>query len=163
MDFHIIAPHWQWIALACFLSFTAGLLTHRFIMDSLNFSKLDQAIEQALKDVAPDFARANTQAIESEVYFHPRDTKRRNGDTVGSPRDKVDTGELRDSILGPVYDPDGRGFTIGWDAEHAEYVHEGYTTSTGTVVPPARWTEEAMRQYDLLAEFSQSARQRIGV
>jgi len=132
-------------------------------MPELNFQQLDAALEAGLRDIAPDFANANQDAIESEVYFHPRQTVRKNGDVVGSPRNKVDTGELINSIFGPAFAPDGNSFEIAWEAEHAALVHEGYTTSTGKIVPPARWTEEAMQNFDLLEEYAQSVRQRIGV
>lgn len=56
-----------------------------------------QSIDLAFRAAANQLNQAFTDAIESEIWEWPRSTDRRNGETVSSPRDIVDRGELRDS------------------------------------------------------------------
>lgn len=79
-------------------------------------------------------------------------TYRRNGQVVtGSYRDIVDLGELRDS---QNYQRTEEYRTkYSWSAEHALYVHEGYTTKSGKQVPSRRWTEVAAEEKNLPQVF----------
>ncbi|MGL5719594.1 MAG: hypothetical protein ACRCYP_02185 [Alphaproteobacteria bacterium] len=56
-------------------------------------------IDLAFADTVWDLQRAFTNAIEAEIYYWPNVTIRENGDVVESPRDIVDTGALRDSLV----------------------------------------------------------------
>jgi hypothetical protein len=51
----------------------------------------------AFEQMSQEFGDKCQEAIEDEIWDWPRDTKRKNGDVVGSPRDIVDTGKLKDS------------------------------------------------------------------
>lgn len=48
-------------------------------------------------NVAEQLGDAFKQSIEAEIYSWDNETKRKNGMIVGSPRDIVDIGDLRDS------------------------------------------------------------------
>lgn len=64
-------------------------------------------------------------------------TKRKNSEIVGSPRDIVDLGTLRDSQKWEAVDyGDGLGIRFYNDAEHSALVHEG--GSNGNAEIPAR-------------------------
>lgn len=89
---------------------------------ALDFSPVDHAIASALRQIAPAFASAQSPP--------------------------VDTGELRDSLTSEI-DEDGKRLTLSWSAPYALTVHEGYTTSSGTVVEPQRWTQDAIAEFDL--------------
>lgn len=52
---------------------------------------------QAFTEMATQFGETAQEIIETEMWEWPRETVRRNGTVVGSPRDIVDTGKLRDS------------------------------------------------------------------
>ncbi|MFM5926427.1 MAG: hypothetical protein ACKO9U_07425 [Dolichospermum sp.] len=52
---------------------------------------------QAFTEMAEGFGAKAQEIIETQMWQWPRETVRRNGTVVGSPRDIIDTGELRDS------------------------------------------------------------------
>lgn len=78
------------------------------------------------------------------------ETRRKNGQVVTEPRDIVDTGELlrskkRTQVSRNVVD-------FEWTAEHAEGVHDGYTSKKGTVNPARPWTEPTLADIDVMIE-----------
>lgn len=54
-------------------------------------------LDQAFRGTAIAYNRQMQVEISSRVWDWPRDTKRKNGDIVGAPRDIVDRGELANS------------------------------------------------------------------
>lgn len=109
-------------------------------------AKVDRAIAKGFQKTVETYATENEVAIESEIWKWDGYTLRKNGDLVGSPRDIVDTGELRDSQQEPVY-PTPTTAKIEWTAEHALGVHEGFD-SAGNPMPARPWTEEAKSNTD---------------
>lgn len=95
--------------------------------------------------------------IETEQFAWPRQTKRRSGRTVSSPRDIVDLGTFRDSqqLEAParnrlrfVWDPRARnGFRYGG------LLYTGYVTSKGTAVPGRNWMKPALDRKPLARFF----------
>jgi uncharacterized protein with gpF-like domain len=75
-------------------------------------------------------------------YEWPRQTRRRNGQTVGSPRNIVDLGTLMNSQE-RIRDS-ATQLTYRWNAPYAALVLTGYTTSRGTVVPGRNWIKPAL-------------------
>jgi hypothetical protein len=61
-----------------------------------NFHQLED-FTQAFTEMAIAFGETAQEIIETEMWEWPRQTVRQNGTVAGSPRDIVDTGELRDS------------------------------------------------------------------
>ncbi|MBW4422487.1 MAG: hypothetical protein KME13_25295 [Myxacorys californica WJT36-NPBG1] len=114
-------------------------------LNAAAIAKLNGAIDKAFKETVEAYGDECQEAIESPIWKWDGYTLRKNGEFVGSPRDIVDTGELRDSQQEPVYD--GNSATIEWTAEHAGNVHEGID-SNGNPIPARPWTEEAMRNTD---------------
>lgn len=119
---------------------------------------LDNALNTALSGVAIGLDQALDAAIESPIWAWPRETQRANGETVGSPRNIVDQGELLRS----------KRFTQGtnsadweWTAEHALFVHEGVTLRNGTELPARRWTEFAVNAYNPQAKFAIALREAL--
>ena len=51
----------------------------------------------AFEEMAIAFGATAQDVLTSEEWGWPRQTRRQNGSVVGSPRDIIDTGELRDS------------------------------------------------------------------
>jgi len=68
----------------------------------------------------------------------PRETQRRVG-TVGSPRNIVDTGTLRQS--GTYTFSDSYSMEARWSANYATAVHEGARLRNGTILPARPWTD----------------------
>lgn len=86
----------------------------------LNLSKLNSAIDAALKKTATEVAQNATAAIETDRWKWDNTTVRSDGSVVGTPRDIVDTGELRDSQEVRI---EGDKATIEYTADHAQQVH----------------------------------------
>jgi hypothetical protein len=68
----------------------------------------------------------------------PRETKRRVG-VVGSPRNIVDIGTLRQS--GTYTFPDAYSMEARWSAQYATAVHQGARLRNGTILPARPWTD----------------------
>ena len=113
-----------------------------------------EQIEKALIGAFEDWTKESINGafwddqFKDDKWKHGPLTERRNGDTVGSPRDIYDLGELYDSgIRSYKYESSANGATANWhwDAknasgeEYAWYVHEG----KGTNFPyPRRFTDD---------------------
>ena len=86
------------------------------------------------------------QMIRDDWKWTETQTKRKNGQTVGSPRDIVDTGDLmrsktRDTINSSVTE-------FIWKDDVAELVHDGGKTKTGGSYPARPWTEPTIDELD---------------
>ena len=88
--------------------------------------------------------------IEAEKWDWPRETKRRSGPTVGSPRDIVDLGGLRNSQRREGMSEDRTAFvwTGGEGKAYALEVHDGYSSKAGNRVPARPFTEETIAKLD---------------
>jgi hypothetical protein len=88
--------------------------------------------------------------IEAEKWGWPRETKRRSGPTVGSPRDIVDLGGLRNSQKRENISEDRTAFvwTGGEGKAYALEVHDGYSSKAGNRMPARPFTEETIAKLD---------------
>lgn len=86
--------------------------------------------------------------IKTAQFNWPRQTQRRNGAIVGSPRDIVDLGGFLRSQRRDR--PSATQLRFTWDAKskggfaYAPLILTGYTTSKGTVVPGRNWIRPAL-------------------
>ncbi|WP_138503396.1 hypothetical protein [Nostoc sp. PA-18-2419] len=99
---------------------------------NINQSKLNSIINQAFDVVVEVQGEAFQNAIASPIWEWPRETVRKNGETVGSPRDRVDTEELIDSL---VISRTRDAAEYEWESDHATIVHDGATLQDGTELP----------------------------
>jgi len=88
-------------------------------------------------------------AIGSKAWSWPRETVRVNNKAVGSPRNIVDTGALRQSNLFSMVGPTSAEFR--WTTNYASFVHEGamirpYGNPKARPVwaPPRPWTSAVL-------------------
>jgi hypothetical protein len=88
--------------------------------------------------------------IEAEKWGWPRETKRRSGPTVGSPRDIVDLGGLRNSQKRENISEDHTAFvwTGGEGKAYALEVHDGYSSKANNRMPARPFTEETIAKLD---------------
>ncbi len=113
----------------------------------VNTQVIERAVSKALHETAVDVIDpALKSAITDRVWSWPNVTLRRNGQRVSSPRNIVDLGELRDSQQMSLR---GNGAYWEWDAPHAIYVQNGYTTRSGTTVPGRDWVAYGLAQVDI--------------
>ena len=111
--------------------------------------KFNQKVTQMGKEAFKEVADHLQSYITDEKRDYPRDTVRRKGvgktgRLAGSPRDVVDTGELRDSFK--VTDESSGNkvrIKVEWTADHAGYVYAGHGD-----VPPYPWVHKGLRDID---------------
>lgn len=78
---------------------------------------LNAIIKEAWDETANQVTEAFNEAFDREVYEWTNQTLRQNGELVGSPRDNVDTGKLKESLQ--VNESGRTANTYVWTAEHA--------------------------------------------
>ena len=107
---------------------------------------IDKVFRQAMDWAEEDFRRE----IEEIKWNWPRETKRRNKSTAGSPRNIVDLGGLKDSQRRENMSEDRTVFTwTGSEGKsYALEVHDGYTSKGGNRVPPRAFTENTISRLD---------------
>ena len=101
---------------------------------------------QAMDWAEEDFRRE----IEETKWDWPRETIRRNKTPVGSPRDIVDLGGLRDSQQREYMSDERTAFVWagGEGKAYALEVHDGYSSKAGNRVPPRAFTEGTISRLD---------------
>ncbi len=99
--------------------------------------------EKVFKEAVPVLDRQFTEEIQSVQWSWPRETKRKNGRTVNTPRDIVDTGDLMRSQQNRKLN----NFTWRWvwDVEYSSVVHNGAVLKRGGNYPARPWTKTAER------------------
>lgn len=102
------------------------------------------------------------EEIQTPQFAWPRSTKRRNGQTVSSPRDIVDLGGLLRSQRRDR--PSATELRYTWEPKssngfmYAGLILTGYTTSKGTVVPGRNWIKPALDKQPLEKFFAEQWR-----
>lgn len=107
----------------------------------LSLNGVTKALERAFKKTAEDLGAKYTEVIKTEGYFptHPNS-------------DIVDTGALRDSQ--EIIFKGGVNVEYKWNVPYAFYVHEGYTTRSGTVVQGRPWSQHGLNIFQLGVKFA---------
>ena len=105
-----------------------------------------RVFERAMDWADEDFRRE----IESVRWNWPNETIRSNGQPVGSPRDIVDIGGLRDSQRRENQTDITTDFvwTGGGSKAYALEVHDGYTSKAGNRMPARAFTEDTISRLD---------------
>lgn len=125
---------------------------------NLDLSKLNNIINQAF-DVAVEVqGDAFQDAIASPIWDYPRQTLRRNGEVVDSPRDRVDEGDLIDSL---VIARATNAAEYTWESDHAAIVHDGVTLPSGTDLPGTPWTEVGLENCDAVGVMQRELNRRL--
>lgn len=102
------------------------------------------------------------EEIQLPQFSWPRSTKRRNGQTVSSPRDIVDLGGLLRSQRRDR--PSATQLRFTWEPKskdgfmYAGLILTGYTTSKGTLVPGRNWIKPAFDKQPLDRFFAEQWR-----
>jgi hypothetical protein len=120
--------------------------------------KLESILIDAGEVIVAGLDDAFSEKLASTEYDWPRTTVRRNGRTVTSPRDIIDTGELDSSQR--LTRVSRTEWLWDWSADHALIVHEGATLRNGTDIPARRWTVRAVQAYKPLSKFAEEVRRR---
>jgi hypothetical protein len=86
------------------------------------------------------------QMASEEWRWNQNQTRRKNGQLVGSPRDIIDTGDLLQSKERVQVNRSTVDFI--WKDDVAELVHDGGTTKNGGAYPARPWTEPVLDEID---------------
>ena len=118
---------------------------------------------EAFGEVVGEFAQEINFQIEDSKWTWPRETVRQNGSVVSSPRDIVDTGELKNSQF--IEDVSDVYKVIGYTADHAALVHEGYqierNNGTVTDVPARPFIDTAIEDYNPIEAYSEILKEKL--
>lgn len=118
----------------------------------IDTAKINSAISSSFDRTVERTSEAMDYAIDADLYDYPRTTQRKSGEIVGSPRNLVDLGNLKDSKV-VSRSSDGNAAEFSWSVDYSLAVHEGYTTKTGKDVPPRKWTEKGIEEADPITFF----------
>ena len=120
---------------------------------------VDQLIDNAFEDVILDVAQEQLDLLEENIWDWPRDTKRENGEIVGSPRDIIDRGELKESF--ELIEDSPHEWRYFYGAAHADKVHNGAYLSNGTELPARPWIDEAVENISPYDRFGEILREEL--
>lgn len=123
----------------------------------INWNLARQLAIESFDEMVGEFAQEINFQIEDTKWNWPRETVRKNGSVVGSPRDIVDTGELKNSQF--IEDNSDTYKVVGYTSDHAALVHEGYQVerNDGTVtdVPARRFIDTAIEDYNPIEAYGE--------
>jgi hypothetical protein len=104
----------------------------------IDTTRVTRAARNAFAVVVNDIGKEFKAEISAPKWAWPDTTVRRNGSTVGSPRNIRDTDDLFNSQQMTLA---GFAADFVWDVEYSGIVHQG----NGAKVPPRPWTETALQ------------------
>lgn len=130
-------------------------------------AKLKKPVLDAFGDLNLLLGREFQQRITAYIWAWPKETVRKKGKkAIGSPRDIVDQGGLRDS-----YTMDGRRgsthYRHVWAMDYAAAVHNGAVINNGFgrgirfTLTARPWTRVTMRELDLQTMWTSLVQQKV--
>ena len=129
----------------------------------INWNLGRQLAIESFDEMVGEFAQEINFQIEDTKWPWPRETVRKNGSVVGSPRDIVDKGDLKNSQF--IEDVSDTYKVIGYTADHAALVHEGYQVerNDGTVtdVPARPFIDTAIEDYNPIEAYSEILKEKL--
>lgn len=102
---------------------------------SIDTRKIDRLVTEVFRDTVAIVSGEFTKGITDPIYPWGRSP---------SPRDIVDTGRLRASQQVSFIAPTTARWV--WAVDYALPVHNGAVLRNGTILPPRKWTEVALRR-----------------
>jgi len=138
-----------------------------FKLTGWNANQLKLRVPQILTTYGKVLGDQLKEEIQTPQFGWPRATKRRNGQTVSSPRDIVDLGGLLRSQRRDR--PSATQLRFTWEPKskdgfmYAGLILTGYTTSKGTLVPGRNWIKPALEKQPLDRFFAEQWRRLDGI
>ena len=129
----------------------------------INWNLGKQLAIESFDEMVGEFAQEINFQIEDTKWPWPRETVRQNGSKVGSPRDIVDKGDLKNSQF--IEDVSDVYKVVGYTADHAPLVHEGYqierNDGTVTDVPARPFIDTAIEDYNPIEAYSEILKEKL--
>lgn len=138
-----------------------------FKLTGWNANQLKLRVPQIMTSYGKVLGDQLKEEIKTPQFSWPRPTKRRNGQTVSSPRDIVDLGGLLRSQRRDR--PSATQLRFTWEPKskdgfmYAGLILTGYTTSKGTLVPGRNWIRPALEKQPLDRFFAEQWRRLDGI
>lgn len=132
---------------------------------SFDRAKLNAGITKAFTKTAEVYTEQLQVELDTpEWQWTGKETKRRNGEVVGSPRDANDTGELLDSQQPVVIEQQGdiTTATIAYECDHAAVVYTGWTDAQ-EIYPGREWDKAAQEHMNVPKHFADELKQELGL
>jgi len=117
----------------------------------INPNLIEDRLERAWERYSQRLEAQFTKEIGTKQFSWPTQYKTTRGsynrkgkgrESVGSPRDIIDSGALRQSIQRTQT---GRfAYRFSWNVDYSLYVLKGYRTSSGNQMPPRDWITPAL-------------------
>lgn len=133
-----------------------------FKLTGWNANQLKLRVPQILTSYGKVLGDQLKEEIQTPQFEWPRSTKRRNGQTVDSPRDIVDLGGLLRSQRRDR--PSATQLRFTWNAPYAGLILKGYVTGIkGTLVEGRNWIKPALDKQPLDKFFAEQWRRLDGL
>lgn len=117
----------------------------------INATLIEDRLERAWERYSQLLEAQFTKEISTKQFTWPAEYRTTRGsynrkgkgrESVGSPRNIVDSGALRQSIVRTKSGPFSYRFT--WNVDYSIYVLQGYRTKAGTQMPARDWITPAL-------------------
>lgn len=130
----------------------------------INWNLANELIENAFDELVDEFGQEQIHQIEDSKWNWPRQTIRLEGKGVTgkvalTPRDIVDTAQLRDSLT--IESISNTEVEYQYPVDYAAIVHNGATLNNGTGIPPRPWVESAIADYKPLEAFEDILKEKL--
>ena len=119
-------------------------------------AKFQRALERTFNETTKELNTHYETMFDESVWGWPQATERRNGQTVDSPRNLVDKGDLRDSQRREPVDRITIQFT--WSVPYAAAVFLGATLKNGFIYPARNLPLHGARDFDWEGTFARKWR-----
>lgn len=121
---------------------------------NINRKPLDMAIAKSFNKLLNHFEDELNAQLEADKWQWAPGvvTNRVNGETVSSPRNIIDTGELKRSLV--IEKKSDRSADFTYTQEYSALVHEGARLNSGQTYPPRPWVEQAYKEGDLVKKLA---------
>lgn len=114
----------------------------------------------ALESVIDQLTAALDAAFDDDIWQWDRETVRKNGQTVGSPRDLIDQGTLKNSLV--VMQVSARYWRFVWESGHAATVLlGGISRADGSRTPTRNWIDYVLSNVNLTELYAQEISSRM--
>lgn len=143
------------------------MLRGKVVFESWEPDKYPARVKQLLNNYSPQIGAQFQEEIRAVQFSWPTNpatgkayqTKRKNGQTVGSPRDIVDTGNFASSQTpGKVVGNKNSGYslTFQWKAAYALAIFLGYYNNRFEKQKARDWVSPALEKQPMLSFFVQN-------
>lgn len=131
-------------------------------MSSINFVPLEEAIDRAFSRLVEKFEELQIDQLSAEKWQWYRQTLRKNGRVVGSPRDIIDSGSLKNSLA--ITTEGEYSVRYKYKVDYSGLVHQGFvgkSEGSGINYPARPWVTAAHEENNLQEIFNEFLKEEL--